>query len=55
MAANNFIDAVKAMHVKINSIRVPVASPPVQPVNTTADVVKLIRRYPQLLLSRTGK
>lgn len=53
MAANNFIDAVKAMHAKMNNAQ---ARPPqAPPANTIADTITLLKRYPQLLLPRTGR
>ncbi len=57
MAAGNFIDAVKEMHVKMNNAQArPAPSTPLAlPANTIADTITLIKRYPQLLLPRTGR
>ena len=58
--SDNFLQAVKDFHVRLNNAAAPAAppKPPATtqgPTNTTADAIRMIKRYPQLLLPRTGK
>jgi hypothetical protein len=58
--SENFLQAVKDFHARLNSAAAPAAAPrpPVAtqaPTNATADAIKLIKRFPQLLMPRTGK
>jgi hypothetical protein len=55
--ANNFIDAVKEMHLKMEraQTRPAPSAPSAPPANTIADTITLLKRYPRLLFPRTGR
>lgn len=52
--AQGFIEAVKEMHAKLERMGGPQA-PAKPPPNNSADTVKMLKRFPQLTMPKTGK
>jgi hypothetical protein len=52
--ADNFVDAVKEMHAKLERMKAPVASQQQKPA-TPMSAVNLIKKFPQLVYPKTGK